>query len=209
MSSLFKTGRYLFHVHTALTDGDLSSLEYLYAARKYQLEIGFLEHIRKNPTYDPAEFIQGVRRGAARLNVSACVGFEVNVSDTGLNLPVEAAQRADMLGLAVHGYTGSPVELLMAYIANITRIRAINATVPIIWPHPGLWFAQRGYLVENTGYFHAMLLAVLRRGVMIELNRKYALPPRRFVDLVPPDQRIYGADTHTWADVKKYLASVT
>lgn len=206
--SLFRTKRYLFHVHTTLTDGKITVAKYLQTARKLSLEVGFLEHIRKNPTYDPIKFMTDIRDQAEKEQIKVKVGFEVNVAENGLNIPSKAVQEADMLGLAVHRYKGTPIELLTAYVANIKRIRAIKKDIPIIWVHPGLWFRRNGLLKENTIYFFTLLKYVIRRGLLVEINTRHDLPPLIFRGFIPRKQRIVGGDIHTPEDLQNYLTRV-
>jgi len=203
MLNLFNNKPYLFHLHTDLTDGTLRPDNYFSFGRRANLTLGFLEHVRQNPTYDPILFIKNIRELSKKYSVPVKVGFEVNISDTGLNIPREALKSADMVGLAIHRYSGTPVDVLNAYIANIKRIKAIKNDIPIIWVHPGLWFRKNGLLKENTVYFLSLLKYVIKKGLLVEFNKRHDLPPLILSGMVPQKQRIIGYDIHTNKDLNQ------
>ena len=101
----FQTG--LWHVHTSYTDGDHTVKEICEHAleNKYPL-VCFSEHIRKEPSYNPREFlaeIEEARKAYPQLIILS--GFEAKILPDGeIDCPNSMQQEADIIFLAEHGW---------------------------------------------------------------------------------------------------------
>ena len=203
--SLFNTERYLFHLHTNLTDGQLSILDYIRIAKKHNLELGFLEHIKLEPTYDYKSYLHIVKKAARLQNINVKVGFEINITPKVLNAPVNAIRNADMVGLAVHTYDFTYLELLNKFILTISKIRKINPDIKIIWVHPGLNFKNLETSRKNQIYFTCLLKHLIQDDVIIEINHRHGVPLNTFASLISKTHKVHGIDAHTEIDVFNYL----
>ena len=77
-------GRYLFHLHTTSTDGELTVRQYFeYASQQRIQRLIFLEHIRRNPQYDVEAFVGEVKENSQRCRIPAVVGFEAKLLPDG------------------------------------------------------------------------------------------------------------------------------
>src|SRR5215510_3820316 len=100
------TGRYLFHLHTPLTDGHITVQQYFdYAAREAVEQLIFLEHIRRQPNYSVEEFIAEIKTCVETFAIPARIGFEVKLLPNGnLDISEEHIEIAEVIGIAEHGF---------------------------------------------------------------------------------------------------------
>ena len=199
-------GRYLFHMHTSVTDGKLEIGDYFsYASQQGFDKLIFLEHIRRNPTYDVDRFIAGVKQMSLSSGVPASVGFEAKVlPDGSLDIDEKYADRADVIGIAEHGFGGDlPVlcKALTECFRGYTKHRNSGA---LVWVHPGLYFKKHGLLRQEQACFRELLTTAVGAGILIERNMRYDLLPELLYEELEPAHRVLGADAHTSADLTRY-----
>lgn len=202
---LKKSKKFLFHLHTNFTDGKISIKTYFDYARKHNLILGFLEHIRRIPSYNPERFINEIKTCGYRNQVPYKIGFEINILKNGLNIQPDLLHKVNLIGLAVHTFNGTPLELIKAFINTIKMIRDIKPNMGIIWVHSGLWFNKKGFLNTEIIYFINLLKYAVSKNLLIEYNLKHDLPPYIFRRSIPRKQKIIGYDIHTENELRKVL----
>jgi histidinol phosphatase-like PHP family hydrolase len=150
--------KYLFHIHTVHTDGFLSVRDYFDFAGSVGIErVIFLEHIRRRPTYDTAEFARQVRECSAASGIPACVGFEAKLlADGRLDIAPEAIELADVIGIAEHGFPPDFTLLRDAFSRAVEDCRDLVYCKEIVWAHPGLWLKKDNLIniyINNYIYY--------------------------------------------------------
>ncbi|MDF2626482.1 MAG: hypothetical protein K0R39_313 [Symbiobacteriaceae bacterium] len=201
------TGRYLFHVHTPYTDGQVPVRAYFDLAVRAGLDrLIFLEHIRAAPRYDVTQFVAEVRGCAAACGVEALVGFEAKVLPGGaLDISEEHLALAEVLGIAEHGF---PADFDL-WRASIRRaLDASYGSRPVVWVHPGLWLKKHGLLEAREQEYLALLALAQGAGVKVEMNRRYGLVPGHLAGEVAPEALVRGADAHRLEDAEAAVAEM-
>ena len=197
-------GRYLFHLHTTSTDGELTVRQYFeYASQQRIQRLIFLEHIRRNPQYDVEAFVGEVKENSQRCRIPAVVGFEAKLLPDGrLDILDRHAAMASVLGIAEHGF---PDDIQMLQTAFMHAVDTYSDRMPpdrVIWVHPGLWFQKRGLLGAREGEYAALIRYAVRHGVLIERNLRYNLIPEQMLACVPDQRVVVGADAHRLAHLQ-------
>jgi len=209
MRSDWFTGKYLFHMHTTYTDGQLAVGDYFNAALDHRLDrLIFLEHIRRSPLYPVPEFIREVRMNVTEARVEAHIGFETKILPDGtLDISEEDFRRAEVIGIAEHGFPDEP-ELYFKSLRTI--LRTFEGGVPskeIVWVHPGLWLHKRGLMKTFEREHLSDLQAAVRAGICLEHNYRYNLVSRTLLTTHPHIEPIVGADAHTAAELRRFWNS--
>ncbi|HLO04248.1 MAG TPA: hypothetical protein VK191_14140 [Symbiobacteriaceae bacterium] len=203
-------GRYLFHLHTTYTDGEVPVAAYFEWGRRAGLDrLIFLEHIRTKPSYDVRAFIAEVKHAARTYGLPARVGFEAKLLPGGaLDISPEHAAQADVLGLAEHGF---PPDFdlwhasLRTALANGARQVAER---PVVWVHPGLWLKRQGLLAAHEQEYRALLAEAQTLGIKLEWNLRYDLVPVALRGALPPGSLVIGADAHRLTDAEVALTAL-
>jgi histidinol phosphatase-like PHP family hydrolase len=201
-SSLFQD-RYLFHLHTVATDGQLTVEEYFQHASTARYDrLIFLEHIRKDPRYDVEAFAASVREASGRYSVPASVGFEAKVlPDHSLDISPEHFRMAEVVGIAEHGFPGDPDQLADALDGCFSRYSQERGPVVLVWAHPGLWFQRKGFLEKQRSRYASLMENARGQGILIERNLRYNLCTRDLYDSLPAGEKVLGLDCHTLKDL--------
>lgn len=189
------TGRYLFHLHTTYTDGQVPVRAYFDLAARAGLErLILLEHIRAAPRYDVDRFIAEVRGCEAACGVAALVGFEAKVLPGGaLDISAAHLDAADVLGIAEHGF---PADFDLWRSSMRQALARPYGDKPVVWVHPGLWLKKQGLLEAQEQEYRALLALAQDVGVLVEVNRRYGLLPAHLHGAVAPGALVRGADAH-------------
>lgn len=198
------SGRSLFHLHTDFTDGELSVKQYFEFASKQGIEqLIFLEHIRREPTYDVGQFVFKVKHYAEVYGIEGIVGFEAKLLPRGeLDIRREHVELAKFIGIAEHGFPEDVKLLVEAFRSVLERYPGEYSLQQFVWVHPGLWFKRRGKL-NHPAYRHMVKLA---RGspVWIERNLRYELPSWDIVGY-ESERVVVGIDSHSAKDLARYF----
>lgn len=204
------TGRYLFHLHTTRTDGNLSVREYFEYARATHLErLIFLEHIRANPSYDVGRFVGEVQGCAAEFGLPALIGFEAKLLPGGaLDISAEHAALAEVIGLAEHGFPADYALWHSSLCKALESCALKHRDKPIVWVHPGLWLKQNGLLEVHEPEYRALIDYAQDLGIKVERNRRYGLLPKHLLGGVRPEHLVHGADAHRLADAEAVVAEM-
>jgi len=195
----------LFHLHTSFTDGKLSVTEYFNFAKKNGIDkLIFLEHIRREPTYDVKAFIESVTLASRKFGVEGIVGFEAKILPSGeLDIAEEHINSAKFIGIAEHGFTGSVDLLVTAFELVLQRYPTQYPDKQFVWVHPGLWFKRRGRL-KDAGY-HYMVEKAKHYFIWIEQNLRYGLP-ENLTMLRNYKPVLIGIDAHSLGDLERSLS---
>jgi histidinol phosphatase-like PHP family hydrolase len=206
MTDLFR-GRFLFHCHTNLTDGQPTVEEYVRYAAEHDLDrVVFLEHIRRAPSYDVPAFAADVRAWGERLGVPVTVGFEAKVLPGG-DLDIDDAHLAlaDVVGIAEHGFPDD-VDLWERSLRR-TFVEHGGGERIAVWVHPGLWLKKTRRLESHRDVYLDLLDAAQAADVLVEQNARYGLIPDELIERVRPDRFVRGIDAHRIADVERFFAA--
>lgn len=206
MKSDIFSGNYLFHLHTKLTDGEPTVGEYFdYALSAGVDRLIFLEHIRREPTYDPADFAHEIHEASKASGVPASVGFEAKILPTGeLDLSAAAVELADVVGIAEHGFSGDYDALKAAFGKVVAGSKKLAQTKHIVWAHPGLWFKKNKLMARHSDDYLAMLRLAQDAGIRIERNLRYDLVPEDILSEIDRSYLVLGADCHKMSELDRW-----
>jgi histidinol phosphatase-like PHP family hydrolase len=198
----------LFHLHTNLTDGRLNIEAHFRFALDHRDKVQrlvFLEHVRRQPTYDPAAFAREIKEAGRAFGIEALVGFEAKILPDGRpDAGPEALEVCEVLGLAEHGPSPRPEEVFQRYAQAVSAAEVYLERMPVVWVHPGLWLQRTGILRENLGQYDSSLREAARRGLLLERNLRYDLMAAdRLTDM--RESVILGADAHEQGDLDRWL----
>jgi putative hydrolase len=196
-------GRYLFHFHTRQTDGKLAVRDYFDWAQAQGVQsLLFLEHIRRQVSYDVSAWVEEVKELRQRSGVKACIGFEAKLLPDGtLDISEEHCELAEIVGIAEHGFPDD-VALLKAAFRRVVKV--LPEQFPhccFVWVHPGLWFKKRGIDRSSSTACLSMLQQAQESGVFVERNLRYGLLDEALLDRIAPELLVLGADAHTAEDL--------
>lgn len=202
------TGRYLFHLHTTYTDGQVPVRQYFeYAVRTGLERLIFLEHIRAQPSYDVLRFVAEVRQAEAEFGLPTWVGFEAKVlPGGGLDITAEHAALADVLGVAEHGFPPDFDLWRLSLRKALEQAAATHREKPVVWVHPGLWLKKQRRLQTHEHEYRALLGYAQELGLKVERNLRYGLVPEDLLGTVAPEHLVLGADAHRLADAEAAVA---
>jgi histidinol phosphatase-like PHP family hydrolase len=199
-------GRYLFHLHTTLTDSKVRIAEYFEAAAHYGFSrLIFLEHVRREPTYDTALFFDEIKKCEHKIGIPTSVGFETKLLSTGaLDIDDRDLHRADVIGIAEHGFPSdfALYKSALKKAFNIYTPGELNK--PVVWVHPGLWLKKHRCLAQEKNEYLNLLRLAQSSGLTIERNLRYGLVPDEVACFSSLTAVVYGVDSHKLEDVEKY-----
>jgi histidinol phosphatase-like PHP family hydrolase len=207
LKSDWRHDRYLFHVHTSYTDGDLTAAQSVdFAEKAGARTVVFLEHIRREPRYDVERFSAEVR-SAARESVQTVLGFESKLLPDGtLDIDDDCFERAAVVGMAEHSFPNDP-GLLRDTILNVVRTYPLRwPQVIFVWVHPGLDYLRRLGGGEQDEAFQQMLREACGAGVLVEQSLRYGLLSSAMAGRLPTEFLVTGADAHSLSDLERWAA---
>lgn len=191
-SRLISNKLYFFHLHTDLTDGKLTLEKYFEYASQKKIMLIFTEHIRREPTYDWKNYIALVHEHGH------LAGFEAKVLPGGkLDIPAEALNLADVIGVAVHSFPKEK-ELILSLRGVFEKYSRTN--FPVVWVHPYTsniekQYAKSLYIEEVMRGFESL--------VYVEFNvKKKNFSKTELNTLSKKYNTIIGCDAHTKEDLK-------
>ena len=207
-SNLFQ-GRYLFHFHTQHTDGKLTARNYFEWAQAQGVQsLLFLEHVRREASYDVPAFVEEIRELEQRFGIRARIGFEAKLLPDGtLDISPEHCALAEILGIAEHGFPNDEELLQTAFQRAVSKLPELFPHCCLVWVHPGLWFKKRGIERSTSKACLSMLQQAQDSGIFVERNLRYDLLDKALLPAVAEELRVLGADAHTADDLRKWQAS--
>jgi putative hydrolase len=193
-------GNYMFHLHTTFTDGKLSVRDYFeYAASHAVDQLIFLEHIRREPSYDVDAFIDEVRENSRTFRIAGVIGFEAKLLPDGeLDITKRHLSLIEVLGIAEHSFPDNLQMLQSAFKKAVDTYSLVRADLPVVWVHPGLWFKRRGLLPSLETEYASLAAYAAVRGLFLERNRRYGLAPEAILRQIQSDFVVDGLDAHSW-----------
>jgi len=186
-----------WHIHTAYTDGENSVDDYCRKAALIGVPLlVFSEHVRRTMDYDFYKLLDEIE--IARGEYPGLVilpGCEAKVlSDGSLDVSEDVLDACVIVLMAFHSF---PVDV-DTYLAAL-EIALTNPRVDI-WAHPGLFLVRNNIVPDKDRIEHILELAV-DNDVLIEINKKYNLPPKEWVDIrMEGVTFVRGGDIHRLED---------
>jgi histidinol phosphatase-like PHP family hydrolase len=206
----FFSGRYLFHLHTTFTDGQLAVDDYFqYAVANRIDRLIFLEHIRKHPVYCVAELAARVKQCSIFSGVEALLGFEAKLVAPGtLDISDEHLSLAKVVGIAEHSFAGTPESLRTTFVGALNTLRSAAPNIVAVWVHPGLWFRKQGRSPEKESSFLEMVAYANQQDVFLERNLRYGLVSDSLAQALNPTRMVTGVDAHRFSDLDAWNMAV-
>lgn len=203
-------GRYLFHFHTQLTDGRLSLEDYFSFAAANRVErLVFLEHIRRQPSYDVVGFANEIRRLSADRKIDSVLGFETKLLPQGaLDINEQHFRAAQVIGIAEHGFPKDLNLLAEALPKTFSHYRAMAPDKTFVWVHPGTTFHKLGLDPANQPIYSELLRWASASGLLIERNLRYRLVPAGLIEALTLHDTVLGADAHTSDDLNAWTVAM-
>lgn len=194
-----------WHIHTNYTDGKNSIQEYCKKAAKLGLPlIAFTEHVRKDLTYNFDDFAKEVE--SARKEYSDLIiltGCEAKVLEGGrLDVSQNVTKKCDVVLMAFHSFPNSKRK----YLTGLKKALC-NPRVDI-WAHPSLspisTYPNQNDLALSDEEFITALDLAKKNNVLIEINKKYKVPPQRLVKTAEKQgvKFVRGSDVHRIRDLR-------
>lgn len=207
MKSDIFNGKYLFHLHTTLTDAEITIRQYFEFAVNTGIEkLVFLEHIRRLPTYSIASFISQIKSFSNEYGIPSFVGFETKLLPIGeLDISEEHFEAADVIGIAEHGFVPDINLLRDSLQRAINTCQSFTKTKDIVWVHPGLTLKKRNLLLAEEDWYIDMLLYAGERGIKIERNLRHDLIPQQLASKIDINSIVIGADAHYIHDLEVWI----
>lgn len=189
-----------WHIHTNYTDGTNSVNEYCKEALKRGIPLlVFSEHVRRTLDYDFYALLEEVelaRRKYPELIILS--GCEAKVLETGeLDASDEILEQCEIVLMAFHSFSAN-----MNRYYDAVRIALANPRVDI-WAHPGLFLVESNLTLEGS-QLEEMFSIASENNVLIELNAKYNLPPKEWLDIMKYKAKfVRGNDIHNLRDFER------
>lgn len=194
-----------WHIHTDFTDGKNSVQEYCKKAAKLGLPLlAFTEHVRRQLTYNFHDFTKEIEIAKEEYDdLIILAGCEAKVLDDGhLDVSEAVIEECDIVLMAFHSFPNSKQK----YIGALEKALC-NPRVDI-WAHPGpspvSIHAIRNDFAMSDEEISSILSLAKKKNVLIEINRKYRLPPKR-LKRIAEDQGVKfvrGSDVHRVSDLR-------
>lgn len=202
-------GRYLFHFHTQRTDGKLTAQDYFDWAQVQGVEsLLFLEHVRRQASYDVPAFVEEIKELEQRFGIRASIGFETKLLPDGtLDISPEHCALAEIVGIAEHGFPNDVGLLQTAFQRALNTLPERLPDCCLVWVHPGLWFKKRSIERSTSTACLSMLEQAVGSGVFVERNLRYGLLDEALLPTISEELLVLGADAHTTKDLDVWEAS--
>jgi putative hydrolase len=186
-----------WHIHTRYTDGNNDIMDYCRRAEEIGTPlVAFTEHVRKELEYSFDAFLSDIDDAKKEFDLIILSGCEAKVlPDGSLDVDEQILKEVDYPVFAFHSFPPD-LELYVECLKDVLKNKYIST-----WAHPGTLSSSRIDLPENDleEIFRLMKL----RDVLLEINRKYDLPKRYWVDLAGKRGvlMVRGSDIHKVEDM--------
>jgi putative hydrolase len=199
---LLHTGEW--HVHTSYTDGNGSVLEYCRRAQALAIPlIAFTEHVRRDLTYDFNSFMSDIEYARENFDLPILSGCEAKILPGGdLDVEREIIMQVDYPIFAFHSFPPDQT-LFLQSLQRALKNNYINA-----WAHPG-HFLARNHIKLPEADLVEVLRIMSEQDVLLEINSKYMLPPKRWIELakVHGVKTVKGSDIHSIGELESHVSS--
>lgn len=184
-----------WHIHTNYTDGKNSVNEYCKRAARLGLPlIAFTEHVRKVLTYNFHDLVKEIEKSKESYpELTILTGCEAKVLENGdIDVSSDVIQECDIVLMAFHSFPDDKAKYLNALM------KALTNPIVDIWAHPGLLPSCKGNQLTDEEVTEVLNLA-RDNEVLIEINRKYHLPPARWFQIGRKHEMkfVRGSDIHS------------
>lgn len=204
MKAWEKHANYLFkgewHIHTSWTDGNNTVFEYCEKAVHEGIPLlAFTEHVRRNLDYDFRCFLNEIEQVRAKYDLIVLSGCEAKVLPGGeLDVEEWVLQEVDYPVFAFHSFPDDINEYLKSLKVVLSN-RYLTT-----WVHPGLFVTRHDLELPDEELAEIFGL-MNQHHVLLEVNRKYSLPPARWLDLARNGgvRLVRGGDIHRIDDMNK------
>jgi len=188
-----------WHIHTNYTDGKDSIFEICNAAIKKNIPlIAFTEHVRKNLLYDFSKFLEDIKKAREMYKkIIILSGCEAKILPGGeIDVPEEVLKNIDYPIIAFHSFPRDK-DLYLKSFEKAIKNPYVNALA-----HPG-YFLMKNKLSLNRNEVIYILTLMKENNVLLEINTKYNLPPKEWVELATNIgvKMVKGSDAHSKEEV--------
>lgn len=187
-----------WHVHTNYTDGHNSVDDYCKKALDLGIPlIAFTEHVRKNLDYDFSSFLNDIDEAKENYNLIILSGCEAKIlPDGSLDVDDNILKVVDYPIFAFHSFP-SDLNLYLRSLLKVIKNKYVNT-----WAHPCA-FLQKKNLELCDSELEEIFDCMQKNGVLLEINRKYSLPSKRWIDLAKANnvKFVCGSDVHYLDDL--------
>lgn len=201
-----------FHTHTSYSDGEGEAIAVVELAEARGLEAVAItdhgpEHEYGVPLRKIASLLRDIELAGRSAGIKVLKGMEANVVDRSGNIDLseELTGKLDLLLVGIHGlkgFAGNQADLAMAYLETATNV--IMRQRVDVFAHP---FYFNGYLVPYIPpeEIERFIMLAAERGVAMELNLKYRVPERDFLEPCMREGVKFsiGTDAHSVTEVGK------
>jgi putative hydrolase len=195
-----------WHVHTNFTDGKNTVHEYCKKANELGLPlIAFTEHVRKRLTYNFDDFTNEIENARKEYdNMIILTGCEAKVLDEGhLDVSENVLEKCNIVLMAFHSFPNNKNKYITALQNALCNPRVD------IWAHPnllpiGIHPTQNGFTLSDEE-LSTILQTARKNKVLLEINRKYRLPPERLMRIAKEQgvKFVRGSDVHSVSDMRQ------
>jgi putative hydrolase len=187
-----------WHIHTTWSDGNNTVFEICEKAVEEGVPLlVFTEHVRKKIDYDFSEFLIEIERAREHFDLIILSGCEAKVlPGGGLDVEEWILQKVDYPLFAFHSFP-SDIELYLNSLKVVLKNNYVNA-----WAHPGYFLSRQGLELPDKELMEIFSL-LHRHNVLLEINKKYSLPPSHWLDLAKRlgVNLVKGSDIHNVNDI--------
>lgn len=193
-----------WHIHTNYTDGKNSVSEYCEKANELEIPlIAFTEHIRTNFDYNFSKLLDDIEKARKEFpEIIILSGCEARVlPDGGLDISKENLKKVDYPIFAFHLFPAD-LDLYLKQFRKIVKNRFVNT-----WAHPGLFLKKHKLKIDEKDLLDILKL-LKEKNVLLEINRKYDLPPKYWDNLIEKTKicKVRGSDIHNASEIAKFCS---
>lgn len=165
----------------------------------------FLEHIRRQPTYDVRKFAADIATASQNFAIAAVLGFEAKLLPGGdLDISDEHFSLASVIGIAEHGFPHDTTLLEDSLRRAVERYRPALSGRSLVWVHPGLTFRKAGLDPTIDPAYHSVVRWAQQEQLVLEKNLRYDLVPECILSALDRSVVVLGADAHKMADLERW-----
>jgi len=202
-SNIITKGRYIFHFHTSITDGENTLADYCDFAKTNEINSLILtEHIRRNMSYDFDKLKEEALKCKNKYNLEILVGVETKALPNGnIDINEEQLSEVDLLGIAIHSFPFEDHRIGETMVKIFQRYKELE--IPKIWLHPtrSNYFKRN----ENKNELLELLDSASTNGFFVERNIKDCLDCAFNQYIVTNYKYITGYDAHSVEELKRLL----
>jgi DNA polymerase (family 10)/putative hydrolase len=188
-----------WHIHTIYTDGKNNVSEYCKRAVELDVPlVAFTEHVRKDLDFDFNDLLNDIEKAKKEFDLIILSGVEAKVLNEGdLDVEDRILKEVDYSIFAFHSFP-KDIDLYKRCLEKIIKNDQINT-----WAHPGLFLEKYGLRLPESELIEIFKL-MRKYDVLLEINRKYNLPPRTWLQLAEQYdvQKVVGNDVHCIEDLE-------